>query len=170
MAALGVEAIYAVRWHQEWKQYVPYGGTRSGSSMCRMVTPGMEASFSTAWFVWICAGTTILVSPSQQEGWILKWTQPLTVRPPRHICHQELTGSLWCMQFSFSLDVSSDIYVLLRAWRPYRLLATALSGQSIVYACIWQMMLSSYAHYDGTLHSALELCNANTNMSDYSNN
>ena len=51
MAALGVEAIYAVRWHQEWKQYVLYGGTRSGSSMCRMVTPGMEASFSTAWFV-----------------------------------------------------------------------------------------------------------------------
>ena len=48
------------------------------------------------------------------------------------------------------------IYVLLRAWRPCR--ATALSGQSIVYACIWQMMLSFYAHYDGTLHSALELC------------
>ena len=85
-------------------------------------------------------------------------TELLTIRPPRHrCCHQELTGSLWGMQFSFSLDVSSDIYVLLRAWRPCR--ATVLSGQSIVYACIWQMMLSFYAHYDGTLHSALELTN-----------
>ena len=52
-----------VWWHQD------------GRNMCGIVAPGVEASFSTVWFVWVCAGTTILVSPSQQEGWILKWTK-----------------------------------------------------------------------------------------------
>ena len=40
--APGLEAICAVWWHQEWKQYVPYGGTRSGSNMCHMVEGYMQ--------------------------------------------------------------------------------------------------------------------------------
>ena len=90
-----------VWWHQD------------GRNMCGIVAPGVEASFSTVWFVWVCAGTTILVSPSQQEGWILKWTKNHSQSDPQgnRCCHQEPTGSLWGMQFSFSLDVSSDIYM-----------------------------------------------------------
>ena len=36
-------------WHLEWKQYVLYGGTRSGSNMCCMVAPGMEAIYVVWW-------------------------------------------------------------------------------------------------------------------------
>ena len=129
-----------------WKQYVRYSGTRSGSKFLYCLV-----CLSMCWHHHTC----VALSTGGLDFEVDK--EPLTVRPPRHrCCHQEPTGSLSGMQFSFSLDVSSDIYVLLRAWRPCR--ATALSGQSIVYACIWQMMLSFYAHYDGTLHSALELC------------
>ena len=123
-----------------WKQYVRYGGTRSGSKFLYCLV-----CLSMCWHHHTC----VALSTGGLDFEVDK--------EPRHrCCHQEPTGSLWGMQFSFSLDVSSDIYVLLRAWRPCR--ATALSGQSIVYVCIWQMMLSFYAHYDGTLHSALELC------------
>ena len=49
MVAPGVAAMCVVRWHQEWKQYVPYGGTRSGSSMCCKVAPGVETICAVWW-------------------------------------------------------------------------------------------------------------------------
>ena len=49
MVAPGVEAMCAVRWHQEWKQYVLFGGIRSGSNICCKVAPGMEAICAVWW-------------------------------------------------------------------------------------------------------------------------
>ena len=89
-----------VWWHQD------------GRNMCGIVTPGVEASFSTVVCLSMCwhHHTCVALSTGGLDFEVDK--EPLTVRPPRHRCfHQEPTGSLWGMQFSFSLDVSSDIYI-----------------------------------------------------------
>ena len=130
-----------------WKQYVRYSGTRSGSKFLYCLV-----CLSMCWHHHTCVALST-------EGLDFKVDkEPLTVRPPevQMLSSGAYRKSLRHAIFLFSGCIQWYIYVLLRAWRPCR--ATALSGQSIVYACIWQMMLSFYANYDGTLHSALELC------------